>query len=163
MNSDSDCLICRKQRGDFPLPGGPLYADDRIFICHAHFAEGQQQAYLGWLILESRRHVPGLGDLTNAEAQAVGLWQSRLARALQAVAGAEHVYSFVIGHGVPHFHLHLLPRYPGTPGEYWGVRVDEWPDAPQGGTAEITALLARIKMYLSSEQAGSPNTNTGPT
>jgi hypothetical protein len=29
---------------------------------------------------------------------------------LRATAGAEHVYAAVIGHGIEHFHLHLIPR-----------------------------------------------------
>jgi histidine triad (HIT) family protein len=50
---------------------------------------------------------------------------ARTARALKAVVGAEHVYSFVLGHHVPHLHIHVLPRYPGAPREFWGTRVDE--------------------------------------
>jgi len=61
------------------------------------------------------------------------------------------VYTFVIGDGVPHFHMHVVPRYPGAPREYWGVHVDEWPGAPRGGPPEIVALCARLHLYLESE------------
>lgn len=61
---------------------------------------------------------------------------------------AEHVYEFVLGDNVPHFHVHIVPRYPGTPREYWGTRVDEWPDAPGGGPQEIAALCERVYNYL---------------
>ena len=61
---------------------------------------------------------------------------------------AEHVYAAVIGHGVDHFHMHVIPRYPGTPREYWWTRVDEWPDAPRGGDAEIAALAVRLRAAL---------------
>jgi histidine triad (HIT) family protein len=43
----------------------------------------------------------------------------RASRALREAAGAEHVYAQVIGDRVPHLHVHLLPRYPGTPEDYW--------------------------------------------
>jgi hypothetical protein len=45
-------------------------------------------------------------------------------------------------------HVHVLPRYPGAPREYWGVRVDEWPDAPRGGPAEMADVCARLRACL---------------
>ena len=143
-----DCLICRKQRGEYTPPGGAIYCDDLVYCSHAHFQEGEKTAYLGWLVVEVRRHVPGLADLSDAEGQAIGLLAARLSRLLRAMQGAEHVYAFVVGHGVPHLHLHLLPRYPGTPREYWGLRIDEWPESPRGDQAEIEQLCARIRAYL---------------
>lgn len=91
------------------------------------------------------RHAPGLGDLTDDEAASVGRLVSRVARALREVAGAEHVYSFVFGDGVPHLHVVLAPRYPGTPGEYWGVRLTEWPEAPRVGEPTMRALVAELR------------------
>jgi histidine triad (HIT) family protein len=54
----------------------------------------------------------------------------------------------VIGHGVDHFHLHLIARYPGTPREFWWTRVDEWPGAPRGGAAEIAEITARLRAAI---------------
>jgi len=79
---------------------------------------------------EPKRHVPGLPDLTDDEAKALGLLVARLSRALKASEGAEHIYAFSIGDRVPRVHIHVVPRYPGAPSKYWGVHVDEWPDAP---------------------------------
>ena len=79
---------------------------------------------------------------------------SRASRALREVAGAEHVYAAVIGDAVPHLHVHLLPRFPGTPREYWwtragsAFRVTEWPSAQRGGTTEIEALVTELGSYL---------------
>ena len=144
----SDCLICAKQRGEFVVPGGAIYADEWVYASHAHFAVGQDTAYLGWLVVETRRHIPGLAELSDAEGQALGLLATRLSRALKAITNAEHVYAFVIGHGVPHMHMHLLPRYPGTPREYWGMRIDEWPEAPQGDEWQIAALCEQVRTFL---------------
>jgi histidine triad (HIT) family protein len=63
---------------------------------------------------------PGLADLTDAEARAVGLWCARASRALRDTAGAEHLYAGVFGDGLAHLRAHRLPRFPGTPREYWG-------------------------------------------
>jgi diadenosine tetraphosphate (Ap4A) HIT family hydrolase len=41
-------------------------------------------------------------------------------RAQREALGAEHVYAFAIGDGLRHFHLHLVPRFPGTPARLRG-------------------------------------------
>ena len=78
----------------------------------------------------------------------IGLFAARLARALMHTQGVEHVYAFVIGDGIPHVHVHVIGRYPGAPREYWGLRVDEWPDAPHGGEREIDDVAARVRRFL---------------
>jgi diadenosine tetraphosphate (Ap4A) HIT family hydrolase len=117
-----------------------LVAEEHVVVTHL-----EAPAYLGYLFVESRRHVPELGDLEPDEAAAAGRAAARWSRALQDVTGAEHVYAAVIGHGVAHFHLHLIPRLPGTPREYWSTRVDEWPEAPRGDEAAIGELLGRLR------------------
>ena len=133
------------------MPGGVIYEDDLVYAGHAQIPEGRATAYLGYLVVEPKRHAPGLADLTNAEAQAVGLLVTRLSRALKATVGPEHIYSFVLGHHVAHLHIHIVPRYPGAPRQYWGIHVDEWPDAPHGGPQEIAALGAQLRAYLANE------------
>jgi diadenosine tetraphosphate (Ap4A) HIT family hydrolase len=141
-----DCFVCGKHREESLMPGGPVWSDDLVVVSHLspRAPGGSAAVYLGHLLVEPRRHAPGLADLTDAEAQRVGQWCTRAARRLRDVAGAEHVYAAVIGDNVPHLHVHLLPRYPGTPREYWWDRVDEWPDAPRGGEPEAAALVRRL-------------------
>jgi len=145
------CFVCRKHRGEISSPGGTIYEDDLVYAGHIA-ANEKGSTYLGHLMAELKRHAPGLGDQTDEEARELGLLVTRLSRALKASEGAEHVYSFVLGDAVPHLHIHVIPRYPGAPREYWGVRVDEWPDAPQGGLEEIEALCQRIRRALQQEK-----------
>lgn len=149
----TDCFVCRKhaERGPF-MPGGPVGEDELVVVSHlSPQAPGRDgtAVYLGHLFVEPRRHVPGLAELSDAEARAVGWWCSRASRALRDAAGAEHVYAAVIGDSVPHLHIHLQPRYPGTPREYWWERLDEWPAAPLGGEPEIAALVRDLRGALS--------------
>ncbi len=143
-----DCLVCRKQRGEVVVPGGFIYEDDLISISHAQLFGEEKDHYLGHIFVESKRHIPELADLTEEEAQAIGLWISRVAQALLRVEGMEHVYSFFIGDGVPHVHVHVIGRRPGAPREYWGAKVDDWPQAPRGGEAEIALVVDRLRRYL---------------
>jgi histidine triad (HIT) family protein len=69
---------------------------------------------------------------------------------LKELVGAEHVYAFVFGDGAPHLHVHLAPRYPGTPLEFLGTRVTEWHGAPRVSETEMRELVTLLRRHLSS-------------
>ncbi len=152
MTGAAECFVCRKHREQGPLlPGGPVGEDELVIVSHLTPAAPDRPSgpvYLGHLLVEPRRHAPGLADLTDAEARAVGWWCAQASRALREAAGAEHVYAAVIGDKAAHLHVHLLPRYPGTPREYWWDRVDEWPDARRGTQPEIATFVAGLRGFL---------------
>jgi diadenosine tetraphosphate (Ap4A) HIT family hydrolase len=146
----TDCAVCAKHRGERPPPGGPVHEDDLVYASHAFdlLGTGEDSYLAGHLMVEPKRHVAGLADATDDEAAAIGRLVSRLARALVASEGAEHVYSFVMGHQTPHLHVHVLPRYPGTPREYWFLAVYDWDGARRCGPDEIAAVTGRIRTQL---------------
>ena len=145
---NGDCLICRKHRGAPSPPGGALHEDEIVFASHVFDMQGGGRlTYLGHLIVETKRHAESISELNDDEAAAVGRVAARLSRALRG-AGASWVYAITIGHGVPHFHLHLLPRYPDTPTELRFHEVDEWEGAAKGGPEEIADIVARIRAQL---------------
>jgi histidine triad (HIT) family protein len=144
----SECLVCRKHKGEIDIPGGVIYENDLIFISHALLWGNEKEHYLGHVFVESKRHVAELAELTEQEAQAIGLFTSRVAKALLQTESMEHVYAFFIGDGVPHVHIHVIGRYPNAPKEYWGARVDEWPEAPKGTAIEIEQVATRVRNFL---------------
>jgi histidine triad (HIT) family protein len=153
----TDCLVCRKHRGLEKIPGGAIFENSLVFISHAQLWAEETTHYLGHLFVEPKRHVPELAQLRPIEAKELGLFLSLAAKAIQAVCETDHVYSFVLGDHVPHIHFHLIGRYPGAPTEYWGPRVDEWPDAPRGGPAEIEALAERLRKVLAQLAESTPH------
>jgi diadenosine tetraphosphate (Ap4A) HIT family hydrolase len=138
-----ECPICEKHRGEGPLVGEPVYEDAHVLASHA---PASADGYLGYVFVETKRHARSLGDLSDDEASAAGTAISRLARALET-EGAENVYCFVFDH-IPHHHAHVVARWPGTPEEFWGTRVTDWPDAPRGGPSEIEELCGRLRARL---------------
>lgn len=147
-SSTSDCIVCRKHKGEIYVPGGVIYEDSSISISHAQLWGEEKEHYLGHVFVETKRHVAEVADLTEEESQAIGLYTSRIARALLHTECMEHIYIFFIGDGVPHVHYHVIGRYPGAPREYWGPRVDEWPEAPKGNEAEIEKVASRLRAFL---------------
>jgi histidine triad (HIT) family protein len=143
----SGCFICAKHC-DASLAPLVLAADELVVVSHLPLVTpsgAQEQVYLGYLFVELRRHAGEFGDLSADEAAAVGRHAAHASRALQASECVEHVYAAVVGHAVEHFHLHLIPRYPATPREYWWTRVDEWPGAPRGDAHAVAALVERLR------------------
>ena len=149
----NECFVCNKHLQGSAVAGGIILEDDLSYVGHI-LPPDLTDVYLGYLMIEPKRHVVGWGDLTDSEASALGVLVNDLARVLKVTEGAEHVYSFVLGDAVPHLHIHLVPRYPGAPREYWGVRVDEWPGAPRGSAAEIAEVCDRLRRGLASIRGG---------
>jgi diadenosine tetraphosphate (Ap4A) HIT family hydrolase len=130
------------------VPGGVVFEDELVYCSHSLIPQGQTQAYLGYLIVEPKRHVEGLQNLNKQESESLGVLITRLSKALTAIEKVEHVYLFVLGHHTSHLHFHLVPRYANTPKKWWGIHLDEWPEAPRGGFAEISFLCDRLRIYL---------------
>ena len=134
-------------RSVMPPPGVSSSRMNLVYAGQCNPLAEATSTYRGYLVAEPKRHVAGLGDLTDPEAAALGRLVNRLARALKEVAEAEHVYSFVFGDGLAHAHLHVVmaPRYAGTPVQYWGVRLREWPDV---GEDEMRGLVAQLRAHV---------------
>lgn len=159
----SECFICAKQASGDALGCGVIYEDDLVFASHIATGGDNTAGYLGYVFVETTRHVAGLGELGEAEAAAIGVLVNDVAAALRASEGAEHVYSYVYGDGVPHLHVHLQARYPHTPLEYWPrrsgqaaitVSLSEWPDAPRGGMESVRQLSTRLAGWIEARRRG---------
>jgi ATP adenylyltransferase len=117
--------------------GPVIYRDDLVSVSHR--ATGP----LGYVYLESRRHVAYLDQLSDAEAAAIGWAVTRVARGLRAELDVEFVHTFVSGRGVAHFHQHVFARHAGTPKDHpWWP---EWDEAPHG---DVQTLADRLSGYF---------------
>ena len=96
----------------------------------------------GWLVLTSERHARAWYDLTVEESATLGPLAREVMQAQLEVLGAEHVYAFAIGDVLQHFHLHLVPRFAGTPLHHRGRAVFDAPvsDAISEPEAQAVAL-----------------------
>ena len=139
-------MICLKHQGAGPLTGKYIGRADGFRVYHAKTDEDGLSP-LGWIFIESERHVRYVTDLTDEEAANLGLLRTRLARAVRDVLGAEFVLTFVLGLGIAHFHEHLVPRMPGTSLE--DVAWYESDEAlPKADEAQVAALAARLRQSL---------------
>lgn len=149
-HAEEHCFICRKHRGEIKVPGGAIYKDELVYVGHVHWEE--DETYLGYVMIDIKRHTPGLAELTEEEAKGFGLIMSRVSRALKECEGAEHIYAVVSGNGANH--MHLIPRYPNMPQEFWSpAKLVNWEGAPHGQAEQIQKLCERIRTYMVNEYA----------
>jgi histidine triad (HIT) family protein len=140
------CVFCEQQNGLAPVVGGAIYADELVYANHRF--DTSEPTYLGYLAVQTRRHVHHWADLTDAEASAIGLLIARLSRALKTCLGVDHTYVVYYAEVVPHLHVLLTARYSDTPKEYWREKIYEWPQAPRGGANEVEALCDKLRTCL---------------
>ena len=70
----------------------------------------------GFSYLEPRRHISDITELDGDEAASFGPTIAAASKAIKDATGAELVYVYVFGDGVPHLHVHLAPhRTVGSP------------------------------------------------
>lgn len=152
----SSCTLCAGPAGDAELLREEVWRDDLW-----RFSMSTEGVTTGFGYLEPRRHIPHIEELDGAEATTFGATLSRVAAALKVAAGAERVYVYVFGGGIPHLHVHLAPHRDGDALSSAIIRgeVEDVPlpsgahrlisrDFPERPTAEIRAVIERTREAL---------------
>lgn len=103
-----DCPMCRGAAGDEALERVEVWQDSHWRLTVSLAAE-----VAGFAYLEPRRHIAHITDLDGDEARTFGVAMAACTRALKEATGAEIVYVYIFGDGVPHLHAHLAPHRSG--------------------------------------------------
>jgi diadenosine tetraphosphate (Ap4A) HIT family hydrolase len=136
--TQSDCAVCKKLGES---SGSALFENE---LWHVR-AIDPPCVVPGWMLLISRRHVPGPAAFDDAEASSFGPTLRHLSRVLLEVSGALRIYLAAMGESSPHFHAHLVPRYATMPrdAKAWGV-FDLQRAAQAGELEQPLADIARV-------------------
>jgi histidine triad (HIT) family protein len=133
-----DCVFCEILRGD--SPASFTYQDDTVVA----FLDVQPITQ-GHMLVVPREHAVLMSDLN----ETVAMRTFRVARQLSSVArrvlGATGINLFVADgetafQDVPHFHVHVIPRYPG---DGFGLTFPPKYDQPPS-RAELEAIASAI-------------------
>ncbi|MDQ3646009.1 MAG: HIT family protein [Actinomycetota bacterium] len=106
----TDCILCRGADADPELGRVEVWEDELWRLSTSIASE-----VAGFSYLEPKRHISHITDLDGDEAATFGSVVAMTTRALKDATGAEVVYVYVFGEGVPHLHLHLAPHREGDP------------------------------------------------
>jgi diadenosine tetraphosphate (Ap4A) HIT family hydrolase len=151
-----DCVICRGPDGDPELGRVEVWRDDLWRLTMSVESE-----VLGFAYLEPIRHIPYITDLDGPEAATLGVVLAETTATLKDATGAELVYLYVFGAGIPHLHLHLAPHRSGDalntqlirgevveerlPSGAGRITSREFPPLPE---AELRAVADRVRDLL---------------
>ena len=106
--SGQNCILCRGADADQELGVVQVWEDSYWRMTTSLDAE-----VLGFSYLEPKRHIPYITDLDGEEARTLGEVLARVSTVLREETGAELIYVYVFGGGVPHLHLHFAPHRTG--------------------------------------------------
>lgn len=101
-------MLCRGAEGDRELGRALVWENE-----HWRLTTTIGGQILGFSFLEPKRHIPHVTDLDGEEARTFGDALATTTSALKEAAGAELVYVYVFGGGIPHLHVHLAPHREG--------------------------------------------------
>ncbi len=138
------CPACEVVAERAPVPGGVVWRGQG-FVLHA---VAQPTPVRGWLVLTSERHARAWYELTADEAAALGPLARAVMQAQRSALGAEHAYAFAIGDVLPHFHLHLVPRFADTPARLRGRAVFDAPPEDARPDDELAAAARAVAAAL---------------
>jgi len=137
------CFICEKHQALEKFTGPFIFEDAGIKLSHFPILNSAL-ATRGHLLIETTRHICDMSEMNADEASALGRLIAAGTELMKTRLGAEHVYLFRINDQVSHLHFHLVPRYPNTPKEYWGLKIWENPVSPQINLEEIKKICAQL-------------------
>ncbi len=135
-NAAQNCVICGLAAGHIPRW---VVHETKSVIC---FLPLELSAY-GHTVIAPKVHFADLYDIPEALLQERAVTAKRLAKHYTQALSATgtnllHASGTDAGQSVPHFHLHLLPRFGGD-------GLNAWPELPPVPVGK-DALLARLRL-----------------
>ncbi len=133
-------------------PGGVVFENEFWHLTH----QVSPVQLAGFLILQPKRHVEQVGDLTTEEASTMGPVMSAASQALNRILEARKVYVCSFGSVVMHVHFYLVPLAPAIPADLNGSNLltevfsGRWAcsdDVAADTAARVRVELAK-KLYL---------------
>jgi diadenosine tetraphosphate (Ap4A) HIT family hydrolase len=133
------CAICSRA---IP-PAKLVYQDELWSVRHS-----DETNILGYLILQSRRHILDLSEATEEEASSYGSVLCELMSSIRKTIDCERIYTFSLAEMVPHFHVHLIPRTGYMPRIFRGRGVMSYPLQPVADPHLVESTCDRLRRQL---------------
>jgi diadenosine tetraphosphate (Ap4A) HIT family hydrolase len=108
MISPEYCLGCQVANGVLLPVGGFVYADELWTVNHILVPA----PILGWLILQPRRHVEALHELTADEQRRMAQLMAYVDSTVRYILAPSKMYVCLFAESAqcPHIHFHVIPR-----------------------------------------------------
>jgi len=104
----TECIGCSVISGEISPPGGIIHEGNHWVVNHC--IADPEPLLKGLLIIQTRRHVEHLSDMTIEEMEEFGPLLGNVTAALSEVLRPPKIYACSFGDGVRHVHFLVLPR-----------------------------------------------------
>jgi diadenosine tetraphosphate (Ap4A) HIT family hydrolase len=108
--TNSECALCNVPAVDADFGRVEVWRDS---LWRLTTSVGPGDPTSGFSYLEPLRHIRYVHELDGEESATFGPVLARCAAALKEATGAELVYVYIFGRGIPHLHAHLAPHTAG--------------------------------------------------
>lgn len=101
---NNECIFCKIVKNE--IPSTKVYEDDKFLA----FMDIQPVSD-GHLLIIPKEHIEWMQDADNETISEIFKLSKRLMISLKKGTVCDYVQVSVVGKDVPHFHVHLIPRY----------------------------------------------------
>ncbi|MFA5840864.1 MAG: HIT family protein [Candidatus Paceibacterota bacterium] len=100
----NDCIFCKISNGEIPKEF--VYQDEKFLV----FLDIKPVTN-GHLIIIPRKHIVWMQEAEDETISEIFKLTKKLMLVLKKAFTCDYVQETVVGNEVPHFHIHLIPRY----------------------------------------------------
>jgi histidine triad (HIT) family protein len=99
-----NCIFCKIIKGE--LPSDKIYEDEKFlaFLTIGPVSDGH-------LLIVPKQHIVWMQDANDEIVSEIFKLSKKLMLAIKKGMNCDYVQLSVVGKDVPHFHIHLIPRY----------------------------------------------------
>lgn len=103
-----NCIFCKIAKGE--IPSTKIYENDNFlaFLDIKPVADGH-------LLIIPKKHIVWMQEAEDEIISDIYKLSKKLMLAIKKGMGCDYVQMSVVGNEIPHFHIHLIPRYQGDP------------------------------------------------
>jgi len=99
-----NCIFCKIAKGE--IPHDRFYEDEK-FVAFLDINPVNQ----GHTLIISKKHIVWMQDADDEIVSEIFKLSKKLMLAIKKGMGCDYVQVSIVGKDVPHFHIHLIPRY----------------------------------------------------
>ena len=129
-----NCIFCKIIKGEIPC--SKIYEDKEILA----FLDINPVNY-GHSLVIPKNHFKMMVDVPNEDLSNIFLKSKELMKIIRETVKADYVAVSVVGIDVPHFHVHLVPRY------FNDGMANFWP-TKKYGEGEIQKIAEKIRREI---------------
>ena len=104
--NETNCIFCKIINGE--LPSTKIFENEKFLV----FMDIRPVNH-GHLLIIPKEHIPWMQEAPDEIIREIFVLAKNMMIALKKAVNCDYVKQSVVGTEVPHFHIHLIPRYFG--------------------------------------------------